>query len=223
VKITHKLVLFGWLALAAPLYGAAAEPDIQIRGVVSDPAGAVVPDVAVKLFSPEFVRETTTDERGQFGFANLPAGGYDLEVGKPGFKTATVGNIQVDDKVLRPFSIVLRAKNPGCDDEPRVAFVARSDSVSLRGTIADLESGAMMKNATVRLTAESGQVQVATSNGKGEFQFADLSPGKYVLSAEREHYWEMSGTNVRIARKNRTELGAIYLFRKDKHKVVVCQ
>jgi hypothetical protein len=128
----------------------------------------------------------------------------------------------VDDKVLQPFSIVLQAKNPGCDDAPSVAFAPRSDSVSLRGTIADLEGGAM-KDATLRLTAESGQVQVATSNGKGEFQFADLLPGKYVLRAERGHYWEMSGTNVRIARGNRTELSVIYLFRKDKHKVIVCQ
>jgi Carboxypeptidase regulatory-like domain len=222
VKIGHKLILFGCLALASRFSGATERRDAQIRGVVSDATGAVVSDVSVKLFSPETVRETTTDERGQFEFANVSTGGYDLEVDKPGFKTATVGNVEVDDKVLQPFSIVLQVENSSCGDAPSVAFAPRSDSVSLRGTIEDLEGGAM-KDATLSLTAESGQVQVATSNGKGEFQFADLLPGKYVLTAQHRHYWDRPGTNVRIARANRTELSVIYLFRKDKHKVIVCQ
>jgi Carboxypeptidase regulatory-like domain len=224
VKIAHKLMLmlFGILALTPHLCGATGEPDTRIRGVVSDAAGAVVADVSVKLFSPEIVRETVTDDRGQFEFANVSGGGYDLEVDKPGFKTETVGNIQVEGKVLQPFSIALQVENSACGATPRVTFVARSDSVSLRGTIAELDGGAM-KNATLRLTAESGQVHVATSNGKGEFQFADLLPGKYVLRAKHGHYWDRPGTNVRIARGNRTELSVIYMVRKDKHKVVVCQ
>jgi Carboxypeptidase regulatory-like domain len=222
VKIAHKLMLFGVLAFAVRLCGATGEPDTGIRGVVSDAAGAVVADASVQLFSPEIVRVTTTDARGQFEFANVSAGGYDLEVGKLGFKTETVGNIQVDGKVLQPFSLVLQVENSACGAAPRVTFVTRSDSVSLRGTIAELDGGAM-KNATLGLTAESGQVHVATSNAKGEFQFADLLPGKYVLRAKHGHYWDSSGKNVRIARGNRTELGVIYMVRKDKHKMVVCQ
>jgi hypothetical protein len=43
------------------------------------------------------------------------------------------------------------------------------------------------------------------------------------LRAKHGHYWDRPGTNVRIARGNRTELSVIYMVRKDKHKVVVCQ
>jgi hypothetical protein len=61
-----------------------------IRGTVVDPSGAVVKDAAVEIQNPvsHFTTSTSTDDRGNFEFDNVPLNSYHLTVAASGFQTA---------------------------------------------------------------------------------------------------------------------------------------
>src|SRR5580698_7846759 len=60
-----------------------------VSGIISDPSGAVVPGVAVTIFSQGtgLKRSALTDTAGQYRFAGLPSGTYSLRVEKKGFQS----------------------------------------------------------------------------------------------------------------------------------------
>jgi hypothetical protein len=95
----HKLTLsLMSLVLALAAFPLAAQ-DItkgSIAGVVRDASGAVIPGATVQLTSPYGDRQTTTNQLGNYVFANLVVGsGYALQVQQPGFSTARVEDIIV--------------------------------------------------------------------------------------------------------------------------------
>lgn len=78
-------------------------------GAVIDAQGGVVPGARVTVVNTEtnLTRETTTDAQGQYSFANVQAGPYDVKVSLQGFKEAirsrvpvTVGQISRVDLTL---------------------------------------------------------------------------------------------------------------------------
>jgi hypothetical protein len=81
------------LALSFALSGASASSSQSvgnsgsITGTVSDPTGAVVPNVQVEIHNPVsgYDRTTTTDSAGKFEFTNVPFNPYHLTVSGPGF------------------------------------------------------------------------------------------------------------------------------------------
>ncbi len=62
-----------------------------VTGTVLDATGAVVSGVRVKLVvgGQSLPRQTVTDDNGQFSFANVPAGGFQVTATLPGFETQT--------------------------------------------------------------------------------------------------------------------------------------
>ncbi|MEZ5354749.1 MAG: TonB-dependent receptor [Bryobacteraceae bacterium] len=82
----------------------------EVGGVVTDPSGARIPDVAVTLRNPDtgFERTAVTGALGVYRFLVLPPGRYDLRFEKAGFLTGvtsavvlTVGQIASVDAELR--------------------------------------------------------------------------------------------------------------------------
>ncbi len=71
-------------ALSAPAQSGNAG---AVRGTVTDPTGAVVPNATVQLSNElsGFDRTTTTDAAGQFTFANVPFNPYRIDVIATGF------------------------------------------------------------------------------------------------------------------------------------------
>jgi outer membrane receptor protein involved in Fe transport len=104
LKVVAALAVF--LALAG---GAAAQTETgRITGVVTDATGGVLPGVTVtaKAAGTGATRELTTDTAGQYVFANLPPGAYEISSALGGFNTAnakvtvTVGGaVNVDLKM----------------------------------------------------------------------------------------------------------------------------
>ncbi len=60
-----------------------------VSGTITDPSGAVVPDVVVTIFSQGtgLKRSVLTDTAGEYRFAGLPTGKYFLRVEKAGFQS----------------------------------------------------------------------------------------------------------------------------------------
>src|SRR5260370_35092251 len=87
------------LALAALLTSSAFAQTFRgdIAGTVTDSTGAALVDAAVKLENPAtgFVRSTLSGARGNFLFAELPAGTYNITVTPAGFQPKEEGGIEV--------------------------------------------------------------------------------------------------------------------------------
>ncbi len=69
-----------------------------VLGVVTDPAGAVVPDATVILtnVATNETKTVTTNSVGQYVFPNTAPGTYTLKISKAGFATTTFSNIKLD-------------------------------------------------------------------------------------------------------------------------------
>src|SRR5215470_1314529 len=86
--LTIGLVLLATLFLPAG-HARAQVTTATLYGVVHDSSGAVIPGVSVTVTheGTNLVRETLSDERGEFVIPALPAGPYAIKIELPGFKT----------------------------------------------------------------------------------------------------------------------------------------
>ncbi|MBI3645028.1 MAG: carboxypeptidase regulatory-like domain-containing protein, partial [Acidobacteriales bacterium] len=90
MRVSKLVTLVGLAFLAAcfvPLIGNAQTATSSLRGVVSDPANAVVSGATVVLSRTEtgFSQTTTTDHEGAYQFLQLPPATYTLNVTAAGF------------------------------------------------------------------------------------------------------------------------------------------
>jgi Carboxypeptidase regulatory-like domain len=224
VKIPGKTLLsFGLLFAAFVPTTASSELPTRFAGVVLDQGGGVILDASVTLFSLQRVLETKTDDMGRFAFGDLLSGMYDLQIAHPGFKTRTVEIIQVMDRVVQDVSITLQVQSLTCDIKPTVSYERRSANVNLKGSVNRLFDGPLKKARLTLTSLESGQIHVARSNDKGEFQLSELEPGRYTLRATHDGYWDGEIIDLRVARENLTNLSPVYISRKDDHRKFICQ
>jgi hypothetical protein len=79
-----------------------------VRGTVTDPSGAVIPDAAVRLTNPQsgLDRSTTTDAQGQFTFSNIPFNPYQVTVSANGFGLLT-RNVEIRSAVGTSLKLAL--------------------------------------------------------------------------------------------------------------------
>jgi hypothetical protein len=66
-----------------------------LSGIVTDPAGAAVPNAQVKayLFSGALIGQTQTNASGEYGFDSLPEGPLRLEISSNGFRNTTISGV----------------------------------------------------------------------------------------------------------------------------------
>jgi hypothetical protein len=160
-KVSLRVVLLVCVLLGAFAFQASAQ-DATIVGTVTDPSGAVVPNVTVTVTSAATnqVRRVTTNEGGQYLIPNLQIGHYNVQAEASGFKKAEQKDVVV-----------------AVGDRARIDF--------------SLEVGSAQESVTVEATpiavqAESGEVsgvitgqqvsQLAT-NGRSLYSLAALTPG----------------------------------------------
>ena len=66
-------------------------------GTIYDPSAAAVPNATIIMIGQSGTRDmTTSDASGSFQFANLPAGHYEMEVLKPGFKPYIASSVSLE-------------------------------------------------------------------------------------------------------------------------------
>jgi Carboxypeptidase regulatory-like domain len=76
---------------------ARAQYRASLRGVVSDPTGAVIPGATVTLTNTETAEKqvSTTDDSGIYNFNALPPGKFSLTVERDGFQKKVVDGVQI--------------------------------------------------------------------------------------------------------------------------------
>jgi hypothetical protein len=111
-----------------------------ITGTVSDPAGAVVANAPMDLKNTETgtIQQQQSSSTGNFTFANLPVGNYELSIVVPGFKSYTRQNLGVQATQTIRIDVSLE-----------VGSSAESITVTDQASLLRTESAAIATNVTV--------------------------------------------------------------------------
>ena len=128
--------------LASPqTYEATLTPGGNVlSGTVTDPAGAVVPNVAVHAYadSGALLRQTLTNGAGQYQLDSLPEGNIRLDFAAPGFRTATINGLKVPDSSRRDIELQVGQSF----EQVTVNAEAQSVQTELSAGVRSLGSGA---------------------------------------------------------------------------------
>jgi hypothetical protein len=187
--------------------------------------GGVIPETSVTLFSADRIREAKTDEMGQFEFASIPPGVFDLKAEHRGFVVRVIEDIRAEESGDQHLSITLSVATTSlCGlGEPTINYEVRHGTVNLTGSIADFWDGPLEAIIATITNLKSRQILVITTNKNGQFQLANLEPGKYTLNANHDGYSERSKVAFWITGANLTSLGPVFVLRKNETRVIICQ
>ena len=141
----------------------------NVRGVVTDPNGAVVPNAKVTITKKSNNNSTTieTSEAGQFEFNNLLVGDdYSLTVEAPNFKTLTLVDVKVQLNQVTDLPAQLT-----------LGIVGESVTVTSSGTeLVDTTTTTLSKGFNERQVVELAQTNVGGAFGGGVNNLALLAP-----------------------------------------------
>src|ERR1700734_1283876 len=101
-----------WLAMAA--FPAWAQTGASLSGVVTNQAGAALPDVAVTIKNVDTgdTRTTATDGGGHYQASGLPPGRFEIRLAKKGFADETRAGISVAGGQEATVDIQIRSSTP---------------------------------------------------------------------------------------------------------------
>ncbi len=96
-KAYTKLFLIFFIAASIMCLPAYAQDRTAINGTVTDPSGAVAPNVRITLTSPAtgFTHETRTGPTGIYEFPTLPIGSYKVTMSKEGFRPYEIDRVDL--------------------------------------------------------------------------------------------------------------------------------
>src|SRR5260370_33588370 len=110
LSIWHRVVLAAILSLSISC-AYAVEVTARIKGTVTDPSGAVLPNITVTATNQDtgVVTTTRTSSSGDYIFQKLPIGTYSVSVAAPGFIrfTATGIVLNIDQEYVEPIKLTI--------------------------------------------------------------------------------------------------------------------
>jgi hypothetical protein len=182
-----------------------AQSSATLSGVTTDTFGARLAGATISLCSVDRVLQISSDVKGQFQFAHVPPGTYQLEVAHQGFKTRRLAAVQLTDR-NEPLSVSLEVSDAGdCGSEDLISYAGTSGR-KIIGTV--LDSGRPVAGAEVDLVSASAARALATvrSNDDGEFLLADLEPGQYSLRVSHPGHRDERTGSFWVARETTTKV-----------------
>jgi hypothetical protein len=134
-----------------------------LTGTVQDPQSAIIAQATLDLLNPAtgIVLHQKSNGAGEFNFAELPAGIYNLTVNAPGFAPRKIEHINVEVTKIVNMPVLL-----SIGSEQTVIDVAASSAVSL-----DTEQTALVA------VIDSKSVQEMPMNGRNFTQMVHYAPG----------------------------------------------
>ena len=157
----------------------------QISGTVSDPSGAVIPDVEVTVthIDTGLKRTATSDARGLFLIPNLPLGPYNLQASKAGFQT-----------FVRPGVVLQVGTNPEIPVNLRVGDV--SDQIVVEAVTSEVETRTAGVGTTV---VDSQKILDLPLNGRQATDLIPLNGLAVTTSAAPPTYTMNTGPSISVA------------------------
>ena len=157
-----KRVALVVLILAAGQNITAQSDNSSLTGAVTDANGAALPNakVVARDVATGQDRDTTTNESGNYNFVNIRPSRYTVTVTSPGFRSASVSDVQVDASIGRRVDISLK--------------------VGEAGTSITVEAGAnavQTESASVGQLVTQEQVKSIQLNGRNPLYLSQMEPG----------------------------------------------
>ncbi len=131
-----------------------------LRGSVKD-SGGVIPGVEVTLTNEQtnIKRSTVTNERGEFVFANVDPGNYDVKAALQGYKTADRGGIRIGTQQFLTLDLTME-----------VGSITENVTVTGQAPLIDTS------NASTGTTLDSAALQTLPSPGRNAFMIGASVP-----------------------------------------------
>ncbi|MEW4267298.1 carboxypeptidase-like regulatory domain-containing protein [Priestia megaterium] len=159
------------------------DPDANksaVFGIIKDSTNSKpIADATVELFSVTGTTTTlvgivSTNNEGQYLFANLVNGNYFVTASKAGFLSNQSTSVAVSDRDFAPANLVLA-------EDPDV------NTGTISGIITDAANGQVIANAIVALYSVSNGIEniidITKTNAGGLYLFGDLVAGTYRVKA----------------------------------------
>jgi hypothetical protein len=95
--LTIALAVVAWIGLTEAGFAQSTNSG-DIRGVVTDTSGAILPDVTVTVVNKNtgVTKILTTNQDGLFDTSSIVAGTYEITFAKPGFKSFVRSSLTID-------------------------------------------------------------------------------------------------------------------------------
>ena len=156
-------VVMAGIAMLATV--AQAQYRASLRGTVTDPSGAVVPDATVTLTNTgtNQVLTAVSDANGIYTFNGLPPDHFSVKAGKQGFQTTNIAEVVLIPEQPNALNI-------------KIQVGGTTQQVVVSGSAAPLLD---TDTATVSATISSNQIQHLPSYNRDVFQLAQLAPGVF--------------------------------------------
>jgi hypothetical protein len=217
-------LLLALLTCAGP--AVASQARTTIRGVVKDyPLKLGLPGATIYLYSEDRIRQVKSDSEGRFELADVPPGTYELQIRLRGFKSSIVERVKVENAEVGPLQFFLHIDiNGECGKMFEDSYEAVKPQSG--GRIAVLVRDTMdpyppMPEASI-LLFRFGETQVVAkgrSNEKGEFEFKNVAPGKYIVKVSFEGYNDTTTASLWVTREDLTKT-TIHMLRTG--SLIVC-
>ncbi len=172
-KLTHR---FAWCALLAMLGALLATPSLaqtsgnaSLRGTVTDPTGAVVPQARITLRddATQADRTATTSSDGSYSFVALLPGSYTLKVEAAGFKAYSLNKLTLSPSETRGANVTLEVG-------------AATETVTVTGEAAQIQTETGEKAYTIT----AAQIENLSLISRSSLELLRILPG--VVGPEAE-------------------------------------
>src|SRR4051794_13128885 len=152
-----------------------------LRGSIKD-AGGVIPGVEVTLTNEQtnVKRSTSTNERGEYNFANVDPGNYKVSAALQGYKTVERGGIRVGTQQFLTMDLTMEVG-------------AITENVTVTGQAPLIETG----NASQGTVLDSAALQSLPAPGRNAFMIGATVP-TVIASGDTQYNRQQDQTNASL-------------------------
>lgn len=109
VRVAIVICCFLILMIAGGAPMPAQTPTPGLRGAVTDPSGSIVPGALVQLLGPKGELRQTTGTNGQYSFASVPAGKYQIRFIAQGFSVGSKQDVEISGPMTIDMQLSIEA------------------------------------------------------------------------------------------------------------------
>jgi len=175
------------LFASAPLW---AQSSATIFGTITDSTGSVVPNAPVTAtqVATGLIRQTVSDQHGDYVISQLPIGGYTVSAELAGFKKFVLSDITLHVNENRRVQVTLQVGNV-------------SESVTVQAEVAQVET----RSGTIKEVVDAKRITELPLNGRNVLDLQTLVPGAGAVAARDQAQNDLVAINgMRITQNNYT-------------------